>query len=79
MNSFVHGGLHPLTRTREGFPLKLAVDLLKNSNGMLHMSARLFARLTASAELVARVETAFKGFEDCLPVVNGPGTIPMST
>jgi hypothetical protein len=78
MNSFVHGGLHPLTRTREGFPFKLAADLLKNSNGMLHMSARLLARVTPSADLVAHVETAFKGFEDCLPVVTGPGTVPMS-
>lgn len=72
MNSFVHGGLHPLTRTREGFPLELAVDLLKNSNGMLHMAARLLARLAPSADIVASVETAFVGFEDCLPVVTAP-------
>jgi hypothetical protein len=72
MNSFVHGGLHPLTRTREGFPLKLATDLVKNSNGMLHMAARLLARLTPSADIVARVETAFREFSDCLPVVTGP-------
>jgi hypothetical protein len=75
MNSFVHGGLHPLARTREGFPLKLAADLLRNSNGMLHMSARLLARLTPSADVVARVETAFKRFEDSLPVVTGPGRL----
>lgn len=72
MNSFAHGGLHPLTRTREGFPLKLAADLIKNSNGMFHMAARLLARLTPSADIVTRVETAFAGFEDCLPVVTGP-------
>lgn len=72
MNSFAHGGLHPLARTREGFPLKLAADLLKNSNGMLHMAARLLARLTSSADIVSRVEAAFAGFEDCLPVMTGP-------
>lgn len=72
MNSYAHGGLHPLARTREGFPLKLAADLLKNSNGMLHMAARLLARLTPSADMVTRMEAAFAGFEDCLPVVAGP-------
>lgn len=72
MNSFAHGGLHPLTRTREGFPLKLASDILKNSNGMLHMAARLLVRLTPSADVVSHVETAFSGFEDCLPIVTGP-------
>jgi hypothetical protein len=74
MNSFVHGGLHPLTRIRDGFPLKLAADLVKNSNGMLHMAARLRARLTPSADLVTRVETTFREFTDCLPVVTGPQT-----
>ena len=72
MNSFVHGGLHPLARTREGFPLKLATDLVKNSNGMLHMAARLLARLTPSSEVVERVEMSFKEFADCLPLVTGP-------
>lgn len=72
MNSFVHGGLHPLARTREGFPLKLATDLVKNSNGMLHMAARLLARLTPSSEVVERVEMSFKEFVDCLPLVSGP-------
>lgn len=74
MNSFVHGGLHPLTRTREGFPLALASDLLRNSNGMLHMAARLLARLGPSVDAVSRVETAFTGFTDCLPVVTVPET-----
>lgn len=69
MNSFVHGGLHPLDRTRKGFPVKLAADVLKNSNGMLHMAARLLARLTPSLALVGHVEAALGAFKDCLPVV----------
>ncbi len=72
MNSFAHSGLHPLTRTREAFPHKLVADLIRNSSGMLHMAARLLARLTASADIVTRMETAFAGFEDCLPVVTAP-------
>jgi len=40
MNSFVHGGLHPISRIFDGFPVKLATDLLKSSNGMLHMGGQ---------------------------------------
>lgn len=71
MNAFVHSGLHPLARTREGFPLMLATDLLKNSNGMLHMAARLLGRLTPSMKVVVRIEATHRDFTDCLPVVVG--------
>jgi hypothetical protein len=70
MNSFVHGGIHALERTRSGFPVGLAINLLKNSNGMLHMAARLLARLTTSAALVAEADGAYSSFIDCLPVVS---------
>jgi len=67
MNSFVHAGLHPLSRTQGGFPEKLASDLLMNSNGMLHFAARLVARLTPSPSLVTEIEHSHLRFADCLP------------
>ncbi len=69
MNSFVHAGLHPLTRGKSGFPTKLASDLVKNSNGMLHMAARLIARLTGNWEVTTSVEHSYLRFQDCLPIV----------
>lgn len=68
LNSFVHGGLHPLQRTNGGFPVQLAKDVLLNSNGMLHMARRMVARLGTSAKAVAAVERGYLGFEDCLPM-----------
>ena len=38
MNSFVHGGIHPLRRQSEGFPVHLALQILRNSNGLLTMT-----------------------------------------
>lgn len=38
MNSFVHGGIHPLRRLEEGFPLPLALQILRNSNGLVTMT-----------------------------------------
>lgn len=72
MNSFVHGGFHPIARTRDGFPVKLAIDVLKLSNGMLHMGARLLARLTGVQDVVHRVDHAYRDFEDVLPIVTPP-------
>ncbi len=69
MNSFVHSGLHPLTRVQTGFPTQLAVNLVKNSNGMLHMAARIAARLTGSWEVATAVEQCYLRFQDCLPLL----------
>jgi hypothetical protein len=70
MNSFVHAGLHPLHRSSEGFPAPLADQLVRNSNGMMHMAARLHARLSLGLGApAAALERAFTGFEDCLPMI----------
>ena len=68
MNSFVHGGLHPLQRTAGKFPLQLATQALRNSNGMLHMAHRMLARLGASVGVVAAVYRGYLGFEECVPM-----------
>jgi len=68
LNSFVHGGLHPLQRTNGRFLAQLARDVLLNSNGMLHMAHRMLARLGAPSRVVAAVERGYLGFEDCVPM-----------
>lgn len=45
MNPFVHGGIHPLRRQAEGFPVHLALQILRNSNGLLTMTATALAVL----------------------------------
>ena len=72
MNAFAHSGLHALARTRDGFPEQLAVDVVKTSNGMVHMAARLTARLLGSGAAVDQVERRYLAFVDVLPVVTAP-------
>jgi hypothetical protein len=67
MGEFVQGGLHPLARTRDGFPESLAANLLKLSNGMLRITARISARLTGSVEVVKQVDLIHLKFANCLP------------
>lgn len=67
LNSFVHAGLHPLTRVRTGFPLQQAETVLRFSAGMMHFAYRLLATLTGSQELMDRVTRTSVAFKDCLP------------
>lgn len=68
MNSFVHAGIHPLARTRSGFPAQLALKLLQFSNAMMHFAYRLLATLTGSQRRMDKVTHAYEGLEACLPM-----------
>ncbi|WP_427913901.1 DUF6988 family protein [Ramlibacter sp. MMS24-I3-19] len=72
MNSFVHAGLHPLVRTSEGFPHELAANVVRQSNAMQHMAARLLARLSddSSGLIPRRVDSVWMQYEGCLPMAS---------
>jgi hypothetical protein len=72
LDGFIHGGLHPSARTSEGFPDALAANLLKLSNAMLLMTAKLSARLTGSPEVLKKVEQSSSKFTHALPVIVKP-------
>lgn len=38
LNSYAHAGIHPIRRHREGYPLKLLHDVLRNTNGLAVIS-----------------------------------------
>jgi hypothetical protein len=67
MNSFVHGGIHPLRRHTEGFPVHLAVQLLRNSNGLTVMTGMTMAVLTGDETITIPVRKMQIDFADCLP------------
>lgn len=67
LNSFVHGGIHPLRRCTEGFPLPLALDMLRNSNGLLTMTGMTLAVLTGDHAIARPMSQIQSLFADCLP------------
>ncbi len=71
MNSFVHGGIHPLQRM-DAFPVELAAQVVRNSNGIAHIACRLLMRLATHLDAASAAETerAYLGFEDCVPMVS---------
>lgn len=69
MNAFVHCGIHPLARARDGFPEALAVNVIKLSNGLTHFAARLLSRFTDDRGVMRDVEEAYRHFKDVMPMV----------
>ena len=72
MNSFVHGGIHPLRRQTEGFPVHLALQILRNSNGLLTMTGMTLAILTGDAGVTKPMGKIQPAFADCLPELLKP-------
>jgi len=68
LNSFVHGGIHPLRRTQEGFPVQLAARVVKMSNGLLYIAYRMLAVLTGSQRRLDQVNHVCIEFKECLPM-----------
>ena len=67
MNSFVHGGIHPLRRSSEGFPIPLALQVLRNSNGLATMTGMVLAILTGDEAIAKPMSKIQPEFADCLP------------
>ena len=67
LNSFVHGGIHPVRRMGDGFPIALAVNIMRTSNGLMHLSFRLLASLSGSQEQMNQATQLHEKFRDCLP------------
>lgn len=68
LNGYVHSGHHALQRVSAGFPETLALDVVRNSNGLLHLAYRLIATLTGKKALVEGTTRVFTEFTDCLPM-----------
>lgn len=67
MNSFVHGGIHPLRRSADGFPVHLALQVLRNSNSLSTMTGMTMAVLTGDESIVQPMSKIQPAFADCLP------------
>lgn len=70
MNSYAHGGLHPLSRTMSGYPAQLIYDVIRNANAVVALTAQLLAIISGNPENMAPVRQMHTDFTDILPIVN---------
>jgi hypothetical protein len=73
LNSFVHSGIHPLRRARDGFPVVMAATLVRFSNGLAHFAYRMLANLSGSQRRMDRVTHLYVDFKDCVPMAADAG------
>ncbi len=72
LNSFTHGGIHPLTRNTTGYAPKLVYDCLRNSNAVLALTTQLLAVMTDDGANMEFVRHIHVEFADCLPIIHDP-------
>lgn len=72
LNSFAHGGLHPLARFGTGYPRRLSCDVLRNSNALLAMALQLAIIATGERQWMVQFRALHVDFADCLPIVGHP-------
>ena len=70
MNSYAHGGLHPLSRTATGYPAQLIYDVVRNSNAIVALTAQLQTILTGYPHNMVPVRQMHTDFADVLPVLS---------
>lgn len=70
MNSYAHGGLHPLSRKLTGYPAQLIYDVIRNSNAVVALTAQLQSILTGMPESMGPVRQMHRDFVDVLPIIN---------
>ena len=67
LNSYVHGGIHPLQRHTEGYPVPLLIQAVLSSNGLLTGTGMLLAILSGNPGVAKRMAGIQPAFADCLP------------
>lgn len=73
MSSYTHGGIHPLARTLSGFPVQLAIDAMRNANGLVCIAAQLVTILAGDAQRhMPTIRKLHVDFADCVPIVRQP-------
>jgi hypothetical protein len=70
LNSYNHGGFHPLARCQTGYPLQLSYDVLRNSNAMVALASQLAAIVTGDGRNMLPVRALHTDFADCLPIIS---------
>ncbi len=67
LSSYIHVGLHPLTRKAEGYPIGLIEQVLRQSNGLALMGAMLLTMLSGDPRQQGKVAALQREFAGCCP------------
>ena len=70
MNSFTHGGMHPMARSGSGYPTGLIDNVVRCANALVDYAAQMAALVSTDAETsMNTVRVLRSNFRDCMPPV----------
>ncbi|CAG9186045.1 DUF6988 family protein [Cupriavidus pampae] len=70
MNSFTHGGMHPMSRSGKGYPIGLIENVVRCANGLLIYAAQMAALTSTDPQSnMLSVRALMSDFKDCMPDV----------
>lgn len=67
LNSYTHGGIHPLNRMADGYPRELVIANVKISNALAMVAAMQFCTLTGINGHQKQLTPLNERFRDCFP------------
>jgi len=72
LSSYVHGGIHAVSRQGRGFPVELVLMEVRHSNGLLGIAGNLLLILAGVPVEAGRMAAIYKEFQDCFPPIDPP-------
>lgn len=79
LSSYIHVGLHPLTRKAEGYPIGLIEQVLRQSNGLSLMGTMLLTMLSGDPRQQGKVAALQREFAGCCPDPQTGHTLPQGS
>jgi hypothetical protein len=72
MNSYVHGGVHPVMQFHLGYPPEYATQTVLNANGLSAMAAMVLAIMSGDEAITKGIREIQLAYLDCLPPLVAP-------
>jgi len=65
LSSYIHGGIHVISRKKQGYPVILLENVLKNSNQLSGVAGYFWSHQTQNPLIIANAMASFKKYQDC--------------
>ena len=65
----IHGGIHVISRNKQGYPVILLENVLKNSNQLSGVAGYFWSHQTQNPLIISNAMASFKKYQDCFNYV----------
>lgn len=76
LSSYIHGGIHAITRHGKGYPNELLAQAVRSSNGLQVMTGMMLVILSGDTKQKGRMSRIQQRFANCCPAINSHTTAP---